>query len=363
MTIFADAYDFRDWAETLVVALCVGLVLVVARIVLNKAGGASYSKQFRNHITMLGLTIVGIFMILISLPFDKDSKTHLLGAAGIILTAAVALSSTTVLGNALAGVQLRVVGAFRAGDFLRVGEHFGRVTEHGLFHTEIQNEDRDLTTLPNLFLVTTPYKVVRGSGSFVSCTVSLGYDYFHGEVSDHLLAAAKTTGLEDPFVQVDELGDFSVAYRVAGLLNDVKHILNARSNLRKNVLDALHLAGIEIMSPAVLSMRQLDPQRSILPGRAVAKQQEPEAPEDLIFDKAEEAELLESAMAEFGVVMQEIAAAEKELRETGPGQPSVEIQARIQQLADRRDGLKVEIGELTAAKQRRHQAKGRLAGL
>ena len=38
---------------------------------------------------------------------------------------------------------------------------FGRVTERGLFHTEIQTEDRDLVTLPNLYLVTNPVKVVR----------------------------------------------------------------------------------------------------------------------------------------------------------------------------------------------------------
>ena len=60
---------------------------------------------------------------------------------------------------------------FRPGDFVRVGERLGRVTERGLFHTEIQTEDRDLTTLPNLYLVTNPVTVVRASGTIVSTTV------------------------------------------------------------------------------------------------------------------------------------------------------------------------------------------------
>jgi len=37
-----------------------------------------------------------------------------------------------------------------------VGDYFGRVTERGLFHVEIQTEDRDLATLPNMFLVSQP---------------------------------------------------------------------------------------------------------------------------------------------------------------------------------------------------------------
>ena len=63
---------------------------------------------------------------------------------------------------------LRAVRNFRMGDFIRVAEHFGRVSERGLFHTEIQTENRDLTTLPNLFLVTHPVTTIRTSGTIVS---------------------------------------------------------------------------------------------------------------------------------------------------------------------------------------------------
>ena len=38
----------------------------------------------------------------------------------------------------MAGLMMRVVKGFGAGDFVSIGESFGRVSERGLFHVEIQ---------------------------------------------------------------------------------------------------------------------------------------------------------------------------------------------------------------------------------
>jgi small-conductance mechanosensitive channel len=85
---------------------------------------------------------------------------------------------------------------------LQVAEQFRRVTERGLLSTEIQTEDRDLVTLPNLHLVTNPVRVVRPSGTIVTAEVSLGDDVHHEMVETLLTAAAVDAGLKDPFVLV-----------------------------------------------------------------------------------------------------------------------------------------------------------------
>ena len=61
-------------------------------------------------------------------------------------------------------------------------------------------------------------KVVRASGTIVSIEVSLGYDASRPAIKESLIAAADSIGLEQPFVQLRDLGDFSVTYRIAGLL-------------------------------------------------------------------------------------------------------------------------------------------------
>ena len=66
---------------------------------------------------------------------------------GIVLSATIALSSTTLVGNAMAGIMLRTLRNFSPGDYVHVGDYFGRISEMDLLHTEIQTEERDLTTL------------------------------------------------------------------------------------------------------------------------------------------------------------------------------------------------------------------------
>ena len=87
------------------------------------------------------------------------------------------------------------------------------------------------------------------------------------------------------------LGDFSVTYRIAGLLKDVKSMLSARSNLHKSVMDCLHEAGIEIVSPSFMNQRPQEPGVQVIPQAKENKSEsESSAPEAVVFDKAEQAE-------------------------------------------------------------------------
>jgi len=218
-------------------------------------------------------------------------------------------------------VHNQIVRNFRLGDFIRVEAFFGRVSEQGVFHTEIQTEESDLTTLPNLYLITHPVTVVRGTGTVISATVSLGYDIPHTRIERVLGEAAEAAGLRNPYVQITDLGDFSVTYRVAGLLEESKSLLAKRSLLRAQMLDKLHANGIEIVSPTFMNQRQVAPERHFIP--RLAPFAEPTAgvvatgPQDhVVFRKAEYAALLEDlhtrltdSSAETKKLQEELAAA------------------------------------------------------
>lgn len=151
----------EDLSGLLPVAAEIVVVLValfVIRRLLDKRYSHIPDRQFRLQVIMVGLSLLGLLVIIVSLPIGDVARGQLLSLLGILLTAMIALSSTTFIGNAMAGMMLRAVRSFRAGDFIRVEEHFGRVSERGLFHVEIQTEDRDLTTLPNLYLVTSRFE-------------------------------------------------------------------------------------------------------------------------------------------------------------------------------------------------------------
>ncbi len=135
------------------------LIIIVASRLLNRQAQRTTGLRFRNQLIITGVSFVGVLVIIVVLPVDPGLRGQLLTLVGIIISVTISLSSSTFLGNAMAGVMLKTVRNFRSGDFVKVGDYFGRVTERGLFHTEIQTPNRDLTTLPNLFLATTPVTV------------------------------------------------------------------------------------------------------------------------------------------------------------------------------------------------------------
>jgi hypothetical protein len=180
-----------------------------------------------------------------------------------------------------------------------------------LLHTQVQTEFRDLVTVPNLYMVTHPLHVVRASGTIINTEVSLGYDIHHRQVSEVLLEAAAATGLKDGVVHVRELGDFAVTYRVAGLLEEVQSLISARAKLRKAVLDALHAADIEIVSPNFMNTRPISDRQRFIPasGQREPPATEPEKQvESIAFDIAEEAASVEELRKAIDAVDAELSA-------------------------------------------------------
>jgi small-conductance mechanosensitive channel len=327
------------------------LVLALAHRVMERVQGARPGRRFQSALVMLGLSVLGFVVIILSLPIGDTRQGQLLSLFGIVLSAAVGLSATNFLGNALAGLMLRSVRNYRIGDFIRCGEHFGRVTERGLVHTEIQTEDRDLTTLPNLYLINNPVTSVRSSGTIVSATVSLGYDVPRSTIEACLLEAAEAAELADPFVQVLELGDFSVVYRVAGLLTEVKQLITVRSRLRAEVMDALHGHLIEIVSPSFMNQRVFDPKAEFLPSsaRGATEPIRTGIPEEVVFDKADEAESLEKLRATVAEVTTQITDLKAERKKAEDDAAREDLDRRIERLGRRRQALETHIAERAEA--------------
>jgi small conductance mechanosensitive channel len=319
----------------------IGIIMFSVRAIMLKRSGAA-GRQFRVQMVMLILSFFGLIIVILTLPVSETTIGQLLSLFGILLSAAIALSATTFVGNIMAGLMLRAVKNFRAGDFIRCGEHFGRVSERGLFHVEIQNEDRDLTTLPNLFLVTNPVKVIRSSGTLITADVSLGYDIPRQSINEALISAAENAGLEEPFVHVIELGNFSITYRISGMLTEVKGLISARSRLREMMLDSLHAAGIEIVSPTFMNQRVLDPSRHFIPERPPHPEDGSEAgglPEAIVFDKADEAESLEKLQERRKQLKEELDEAKKALDDADSYGHGAPLEASVTKLERRLNSL------------------------
>jgi len=306
----------------------------------NKRVGKS-EGQFSHHIIMLSVTALGILLCLLTLPVNDETKKNLLTVFGLVVTAVITLGSTTFTSNALAGLMLRTMDKFRPGDFLKVDDYFGRVTERGLFHTEIQTEDRDLMTFANMYLIQQPITVIHATGTMISASVSLGYDVPVDTVDKLLVEAGVAAGLEEPFMRITDLGDFSVSYRLTGFLKDIKNLLGTRSALRRAMLNSLHGAGIEIASPSIMIQRPIDNYQKILPlqnGTIETPNPTSSSSETRIFDKAEKAGKIEDLRRRHEEMKEQVKDLKDRLGKATPEEKS-EIEEQITKLNKRINSL------------------------
>ncbi len=332
----------KEYIPSTIGIIVVIFVLWLVRLILDKKYSETPGHRFRHQVITAVLMFTGLIFIILIAPLSDAQRGQLLSLFGILITAAIALSSATLVGNAVAGVMLRAVRNFKAGDFITVGEHFGRVSERGLFHIEIQNEERDLVTLPNVYVASNPVEVVRSSGTIISATVSLGYDIPRSLVKKLLIEAAEMAELSEPFVHVKELGDFSVIYRIAGLLEEPKHIISGRSRLRCRMLDALHENGVEIVSPTHMNTRAFPVTKQFIPlsHKVIGEEAEsrPEV-EEVAFDKADEAESQEKLEQMLQDVGKQIEDAEQDLKQTSDANAEIQFKKEIERLHQRKEQL------------------------
>ena len=325
------------------------LVLWIAHMLLiARQTDLGSEKLFPRLLTMMGLTLIGMVVIVLAIPVESDTRNQIIGLIGLVISAVFVFSSGNIFANLMAGILLRVTSPFRVGDFIQVNEHFGRVAERGLFDTEVQSESRELIAIPNTLLVTHPVATVRNSGVIVSTTLSLAYDLNHNQIRPLLLEAAATSGLKEPFVHIQALGDFSITYRISGVLTETKELIAARSNLRIAVLDILHREHIEIVPSG---QRQLDAAEKALLRSARQREKQKAwvdntVAEEIVFDKAEQAEQFSTEKSQ---LHGGIAALEEQLK-TAEGEEKQVVSLELEHMKEQLATLDLIIAEVLEEK-------------
>ncbi len=293
-------------------------------------------RNFPRQLVILALCIVGVLAVVLVIPIQESSRNRLLWIIGLLVSGMIAFCSTNLLANLMGGILLRTTKPFRIGDFIRIEQHFGRVTERGLFDTEIQTENRELISLPNAYLINHPITTTRSSGAIVSTTLSLGYDIHHTLAESLLLRAAESSGLKEPWVHLPEMGNFAVTYRVSGVLEESARLITAHSNLNRSILDMLHNKGVEILSPTYMNQRRLADDTTTIPKPIkIPTTPEPNGGERVAFDKAEEAARREKEKQQLIKNIQEL---EASLKETA-GKDSTRIKKSIESAQERLKSL------------------------
>ncbi|MBQ9665660.1 MAG: mechanosensitive ion channel [Bacteroidaceae bacterium] len=254
--------------KIVVIVVCFHYLLRLVRYFANEiAAGRLRINGFYTDWALPTYTILRVlfysFMLVMIWPLLPNSDSEIFQGVSVFIAAIISLGSTSVVGNIMAGLVMTYMRPFRVGDIIRFGETEGEVIEKSMLVTRVRTRKNEIVTIPNSNMMssdTSNYTfAAQRFGIIVHTKITIGYDEPWSKIEALLLEAAdKTEGIKKhpkPFVRITALDDFYVEYEINGSTERAKTLSAVYSALHQNILDTMHGAGVEIMSPHIEAQR------------------------------------------------------------------------------------------------------------
>jgi small-conductance mechanosensitive channel len=205
---------------------------------------------------------IWLFALVMAYPYFPGAGSDAFKGMSVLIGLMVTWGGSNLVGQWASGLILMYSRTLRVGEYVRIAEQEGTVTDLKTFITRIRTGMGEEITLPNATVLATTTKnysrAVKGRGYVVDTVVTIGYDTPWRQVASMLVEAARRTPavLDNPapLVFKTALSDFYIEYRL------VCQAIPEQPRPRAAVLDALHAhivdvfneQGVQIMSPHYL---------------------------------------------------------------------------------------------------------------
>lgn len=200
-----------------------------------------------------------LFALAMAYPYLPGAQTEAFKGLSVILGIMVSIGASGLVGQVASGVILVYTRALSHGEYVRILDCEGTVTEIGLFVTRLQTGLGVECALPNALVlgnITRNFsRATPGTGFVLDVNVTIGYDTPWRQVHALLLEAATPIAAiaraPAPYVVQTALSDFYVEYRLVVYVQAVDPPNRARvtSDLNASIQDVFNRYGVQIMSP------------------------------------------------------------------------------------------------------------------
>ena len=203
--------------------------------------------------------VIWVFALAISYPYLPGAQTEAFKGLSVLIGLMVSLGGAGVIGQAFSGIILMYVRLFRRGDYVRIGDNEGTVTELGMFATRIRTGLGEEISISNASVLAATIKnysrAVPGTGFVLDTTVTIGYGTPWRQVEAMLKEAARRTEdiahAPEPVVRQTALSDFYPEYRLIAYSPAESAAVRADilNRLHGNIQDVFNEYGVQITSP------------------------------------------------------------------------------------------------------------------
>lgn len=202
---------------------------------------------------------VWLFAAVMAYPYLPGAQSEAFKGLSLLIGLMVTLGGSSLFGQAASGLVLMYSRTLRVGEYVRINEHEGTVTEMGAFITRMRTGLGEELTFPNSLVLGSVSKnysrAVHGRGFVVDTTVTIGYDTPWRRVEAMLIEAARRTpgvlAVPAPRVFQTALSDFYPEYRLVcqAIPSEPRPRAEVLSSLHANIQDVFNDNGVQIMSP------------------------------------------------------------------------------------------------------------------
>ena len=212
----------------------------------------------------LAVILIWVFATTVAYPYIPGSDTAAFKGISVLLGLMISLGSAGFVNQVMSGFVIVYSRILKRGEFVRVGENYGVVSEMGTLSTKILNHRQEEISIPNAVLVGTSVinysRLAKDKGAIAATSVTIGYDTPWRQVHALLvLAAERTSGIRPeppPYVLQQQLEDFYIEYQLLVHLERAEDRILVLSGLHANIQDAFNEYGVQIMSPHFVSQPQ-----------------------------------------------------------------------------------------------------------
>ncbi len=201
--------------------------------------------------------LLWLFALAMAYPYLPGSNTEAFKGLSVLVGIMVSIGGSGVVGQAASGLIMIYSHVLREGEYVKIDETEGLVTNVGIFSTKVRTSNGEEVNIPNSLIgsakTINSSRLVTGNGLVIHTTVTIGYNTPWRQVHAMLLCAAeRTTGLRadpKPFISQTALADFYVEYRLTAQVERPELRRITLTALHANIQDAFNEFGVQIMSP------------------------------------------------------------------------------------------------------------------
>jgi small-conductance mechanosensitive channel len=219
---------------------------------------ANFDRDWATTTYRLLRILVIAFALVVAYPYIPGSDSAAFKGVSLFIGLIFSLGSTSFISNMMAGLTMTYRGAYREGDWVRIGDVEGQVEAMRMMIMRLRTRKNESITIPNSVILNanvTNYSAQgKGEGLILHTEVGIGYDVSWQQVEEFLLEAARRTGdlkpSPKPFVLEKLLGDFAVTYELNAFCKTPEKLPAVYAELHRHILDVFNENEVQIMSPA-----------------------------------------------------------------------------------------------------------------